>query len=359
MKKINVLVCGAGGPAGWNFIKSLKDTGNYNIVGVDVNKYHAKLIENEISKCYLVPYTNKRNVSMINTIIKENDIDFVHAQPDGEVEWLGSVRNEIDAITYLPSQKIINICQDKNASNKYWDKKSIMLTCKDPSDMIRDDDNIWTVLMRNTLENRLEEARNAFGEQFWVRATHGAGGKGSSLCNVEIGKNWVNYWLSRGVDWEFIAEEYLPGKNMAVHMLWRKGELILAQGRERIEYIYPSLSPSGITGTPTVQVTSSEGIDESIEAVLTIDSKPDGLYCVDLKGNSKGVLIPTEINPGRLFTTSYFFTQIGLNIPDLYVRTGLGEDVNLPESRGILPDNVYYIRHLDMGNRIIRGKDLE
>ena len=41
--------------------------------------------------------------------------------------------------------------------------------------------------------------------------------------------------------WKFIAQEYLPGKNVAVHTLWKKGELIVAQARERLEYIYPYL----------------------------------------------------------------------------------------------------------------------
>ena len=44
------------------------------------------------------------------------------------------------------------------------------------------------------------------------------------------------------------------------------------------------------------------------EAVLSIDSKFSGIASVDLKENAAGVPCVTEINPGRMFTTSYFFS---------------------------------------------------
>jgi hypothetical protein len=68
---------------------------------------------------------------------------------------------------------------------------------------------------------------------------------------------------------------------------------------------------------------------------LSIDSKFTGIASVDLKGNAAGVPCVTEINPGRMFTTSYFFSTLAkscakdyyANIPYLAVKLGYKETI--------------------------------
>jgi carbamoyl-phosphate synthase large subunit len=139
--------------------------------------------------------------------------------------------------------------------------------------------------------------------------------------------------------------------------------------RERIEYIYPYLAPSGIMGTPSVQRTVHDEIvnKTGTEAVLAIDSGFNGIASVDLKENREGTPCVTEINPGRMFTTSYFFSfaskmlrgDFAANIPYLYVRLAYKETIpELPKSN-ILPSDVYWIRHMDAPARLVRdGKVL-
>ena len=139
--------------------------------------------------------------------------------------------------------------------------------------------------------------------------------------------------------------------------------------RERLEYIYAYLAPSGITGTPAVQRTVHDDAVNRIgtEAVLAVDSGFSGIASVDLKENVAGVSCVTEINPGRMFTTSYFFSfaskvlrgDFYANIPYLYTRLAFKETVPDIPKYNVLPADVYWIRHMDAPARLVKdGKVL-
>ncbi|MEM5866988.1 MAG: hypothetical protein QXG39_03605, partial [Candidatus Aenigmatarchaeota archaeon] len=135
--------------------------------------------------------------------------------------------------------------------------------------------------------------------------------------------------------------------------LWKDGELVTSMARERIEYIYPHLAPSGVTGTPAVQKTihfsPSENVNRiATEAVLAIDQNFNGIACVDLKENKEGIPCVTEINAARMFTTSFFFSYASkilrkdyyANIPYLYVKLAFKESVPEIPKYNILPENI-------------------
>ena len=93
------------------------------------------------------------------------------------------------------------------------------------------------------------------GSPLWVRSKNGAGGNLSLLCtNSEEAKHWINLWIMRQKAQlgDFMIQEYLPGQNIAWDSFWFNGKLIASYTRERIEYPFKHISPSGITGTPTV-----------------------------------------------------------------------------------------------------------
>jgi carbamoyl-phosphate synthase large subunit len=88
---------------------------------------------------------------------------------------------------------------------------------------------------------------------------------------------------------------------------------------------------------------------------------------VDLKENAQGVPCVTEINPGRMFTTSYFFSFASktlrkdycANIPYLYTRLAYKETIPDMPKYNILPADVYWIRHMDAPARLVKdGKVL-
>jgi hypothetical protein len=155
-----------------------------------------------------------------------------------------------------------------------------------------------------------------------------------------------------------MASEFLPGREFAWQSLWQDGQLITSQARERIEYVFGELTPSGQSSSPSVARTvSRDDVNEAGErAVRAASGRPHGIYCADMKENATGQPLVTEINAGRFFTTSNFFAHAGLNMPDMYVRLGLGEKLmSRPERYNPLPDDLYWVRMIDMGFALVPG----
>lgn len=346
MKK--VLVTGAGGPAGINFVKSLRIAPEKMlIVGTEADRYFLHLASAD--RNHLVPNARSPEyINALNDVIKKEGVEFLHAQPDIEVEVASENRARLRANVFLPSEQAVRVCQDKLEAAILWKKNNVPVArYVEVSD-----------------ESDVERAFAELGSTIWIRATQGAGGLGSTPApNKETATSWIRYWKARNVHWTFIAQEHLPGRNMAFHSLWKDGELVTSMARERLEYIYPHLAPSGITGTPAVQRTIHDETINKIgtKAVLAIDPKFNGIACVDLKENSKGMPCVTEINAGRMFTTSYFFSYASkilrkdyyANIPYLYVKLGFCEEIPKIPQYDILPADVYWIRHIDAPARLV------
>ena len=347
MKK--VMVTGAGGPAAINFIMSLRiSPEKLYIVGVDVNEFRIHLSPTD-SRFVVPKATDENYIDILNEIICKEDIEFIHPQPDIEVRVLSENREKLKADVFLPSKEAIRICQDKFESAKLWLKKGVPTA--------------RTIEIRD--EKDVERAFEELGSPIWIRAKHGAGGRGSTPAyNVETAISWINYWRARDEKWEFIAQEFLGGRNLAFHSIWKEGELITSMARERLEYIYPHLAPSGITGTPTVQRTiHDQKVNEvAVEAVLAIDSNFSGIACVDLKENKEGTPCVTEINAGRMFTTSFFFSYASkvlygdyrANFPYLYLKLAYKEKIPEIPKFNVLPEGLYWIRHIDAPARLVK-----
>jgi hypothetical protein len=333
-----ILITGAGGPASIGFTRSLrKATERYYLVGVDAGKYSLQMAETD--ERYLVPKASDAHyLSVLAQIIQECSIDFIHAQPDPEVEAISKHRAELRAKVFLPAHKTIEICQDKFHSFERWRAAGLRVP--------------ETLFIHN--EADLQTAFEKFGAPVWMRAVNGAAGKQSlPATNLQIAREWINFWDGWG---SFVAAEYLsgvagPNRTSVTWMsIWKDGGLIVAQGRERLSWAYADRAPSGITGLTGVGRTiARKDVDEIAKrAILTIDSRPDGIFSVDLTEDKEGVPCPTEINIGRFFTTHQFFTEAGLNMPEIYVKLAFGESVPLPQnSINPLPEGLCWIRSID------------
>ncbi|MEM2202657.1 MAG: ATP-grasp domain-containing protein, partial [Candidatus Bathyarchaeia archaeon] len=288
-------------------------------------------------------------IDRLNEVIRRENADILHAQTDTEVAVVSENREKIEANVFMPSKRAIKICQDKLESARIWMEKGVPVA--------------KTIKICD--EGDVDKAFEELGSPIWIRARHGAGGKGSTPAhNREAAMAWIKYWQARGMKWEFIAQEHLPGRNIGFHSLWKDGELVTSMARERIEYIYPHLAPSGVTGTPAVQKTiHDENVNRiATEAVLAIDQNFNGIACVDLKENKEGIPCVTEINAARMFTTSFFFSYASkilrkdyyANIPYLYVKLAFKESVPEIPKYNILPENIYWIRHIDAPARLVK-----
>lgn len=350
MNKIKrILVAGAGGSAAHNFIESLRiSPEKFYIVGTDCKKYHVELSGADIF--YEMPRADDKNyIKMLNKLIKKERIDLVHPQPDVEVKRISDDREKIiDVKLFLPSKEAIDICQNKFVFNQKITQAGLKVV---QSYYIEDKKSLIKAFRRLKKDN----------EKIWIRAIRGAGSKAAlPLTKVEHAVSWIQYWIDmKGLTWkDFMISEFLPGKEYAFQSLWKDGEILMSQARERIEYLFGSLMPSGQSSSPSIAKTvNSKKVNEAaFKAILAVDRKASGIYCADIKENKNGNPCVTEINAGRFFTTSNFFSFAGINMPYIYVKIALGEKVNLSKFKPFdnLPPDLYWVRMVDMGYKMIK-----
>lgn len=344
--KKRILILGAAGPPGVNVVNSLRFAREkFYLVGTDSNKYHLEWPN--LDKYYCIPHHDQPgHIDAIKKIIIREKIQFVHAQPDPEVGILSEIRDEIDALTCLPSKSAVKILQDKLESAKIWRKIGLY--------------NFETYEVKNAKD--LKKAIKSIGLPAWMRAKTGAGARGSTLIrNFDTALHWLKYWQSRGTKWSFIIQPYFPGKEFAFQSLWFNGELINSQGRERIEYIFPHLTPSGKTGTSSVTKTvhnkKLNGV--ATNTIIAVDKSPHGVYSVDLMEDKNGKLVPTEINAGRFFATTFFYSKAGLNQPYHMIKLASGEKIPPQRKYDSLPADIYWIRHIDCPAVLVHEKNLK
>jgi carbamoyl-phosphate synthase large subunit len=352
MSRKTILVTGAGGMAGVNFVRALRASERgYRIVGTDFNRYYIHLPD--LDARYLTPrHDDNSFVEKVSSIAKKEKADLIHPQPSSEALVLSKERKKLPSNLFLPNYKVMIRGQDKL---KTW---QILLASKVP-------------VAKTESVKSLEEIESAFkriGERVWVRARHGAGGRLSLLCNTwEEARDWISLWKRRGTSVEeFILQEYLPGRNIAWDSIWLSGKLLTSYARERLEYPFKHISPSGITGTPSVsRIIHDKEINRvAYNSVLALSKKANGVFSVDIKEDASGRPCITEVDPGKFHTTMPLWGYIaskhlGLpwysNLADLYVRIGLGESP--PESIpsfDLLPSGYYMIRNMDSGVIIYR-----
>lgn len=344
-----ILITGAGGSAAYNFVDALRlDEEPHHIVGSDVRPYHLELIRLE-GKYVVPPVTAPDYAAAINRIVDKEGVEFVHPQPDVEVAWYARYSCRIRAKTFLPAPDTVSLCQDKMRLNVQLARCGVPVP------------KAFHVTSKQMLDNALEQLL-IIQPKVWLRAIRGAGSRASlPIKSVYQGDAWIDYWrTSRGLDYgDFMASELLSGREYAWQSLWFEGQLVTSQARERIEYIFGNLTPSGQSSSPSIArtVNIAEVNSAGVEAVRAVSDRPHGVFCVDMKEDADGVPKVTEINCGRFFTTSNFFAHAGVNMPAIYVELGSSGQLTraLPAQFNPLPENLYWVRMIDMGFKLVRG----
>lgn len=344
MKRI--LVTGAGGSAAANFVASLRLADEeFYVVGADRQPYHLELAD--VQARYLVPAaSDPAYLDALNRIVERERVEFVHPQPDVEVAALSEERDRLQARLLLPRRETLRTCQDKMAL-----ASTLRSACVPVGES-------FPLTDRDSLREGFAQLRERH-ERVWLRATRGAGGRASlPVTRVEQAEAWIAYWEElRGLSIrDFMLVEFLPGREFAFQSLWDRGKLITSQARERVQYLFGYLTPSGQTSSPSVAVTVHRPDVNEIasRAVLAVDPEATGVFCVDLKEDAAGVPCVTEINAGRFFTTSNFLAQAGSNMPYYYVKLAYGEPLpDLPQFDAV-PAGYYWVRMMDMGYRLVR-----
>lgn len=345
MKRI--LITGAGGPLGVNITRAfLNQDPPVFTVGTDCARYHLPLALTD-ERLLIPPATaGEPYLKALNEAIVKFDIQMVFPTHPTEVRTVSLYRDRIKARTYLPRHETILAAQNKYSSYRIWTAKGLPVP--------------KTFLLSSPEE--VEQAFEAIKTRpVWVRGS-GVPGSGIGVAslpcrNASQATAWIDYWEGWG---QLAASEFLPGGNYTWMGIFREGELITSQCRERLEYVIPHVSPSGITGAPAVSRTIHRAdINEYGEAaVRALDPGAHGVFFTDLKCDDDDVPRITEVNGGRFGTTINFYTTAGANFPKLLTDLALDAPLGEWPKQDVLPAGLYWLRTLDCGPVLLKEEDL-
>ena len=292
MDTFNVLVPGAGGPAGINTIKSLRlSLFKGNIVSTDSNSLSAGFF---LSDFYYVipPYDDKFFVEKLLKIIKEQNIKVL--MPSSGFDIYGYSLNydlivEYGAIPIVSRRKVLEICRDKLLSYKFLSNKfPFAFTCE----------------YHEKIDTFPLIAKPRFG-------------KGSN--NIIKIENKLDLKYVLGKFKNMIFQEYLPGTEYTVDVL-------------------SDLTEKPIMAIPRIRIDTKAGIsvkgkikrDLMIENLCKKTAETLGIKgpcCIQLKESENGELKIIEINP-RFGGGTIFTTLAGANFPAMLLEMISNNDNN-------------------------------
>lgn len=342
---MKLLLGSAGGSATFNFLRALRmdHALDIDVIGMDNSCLHLAL--SPIVKKYVISSvfdSEEDYIKHVNHLIETHYIDFLHVQSDVEVLAIAKHRTSINAELFLPNLNTILLCQDKWATYNHLKFAGIPVP------------GSWLIDFIINTEKLAEYGK------LWIRARKGAGSRAALPVTSKVQLHgWLDYWSGMGIsENEFMGSEYLPGTEYAWQSIWLDGQLITSATRERVEYLFGNLMPSGQSSSPSIATTVHNGRVNDIctKAIRAIDPVASGVFCVDLKENSSGTPCVTEINAGRFFTTSDFFAQLDANMPATYVRIASGmplSELSKLSQYNAAPAGFTWVRLMDMGYKLL------
>lgn len=340
-----ILIAGAGGAPSEGVINSLL-RGRKNETVIGMGSEPSDLVLSKASKKLYVPYANSPEYKdRLLHILNTERPDLVHFQNDLEIYHVSLFRDEITAtgtMLFMPEHEVIDTCVHKYKSYLAFKKAGVPVP-------------------RNIMINNEDDLREAFEQlgdangKIWIRASSiGAGGKGAlPTSDYTLAKAWIDHYKGWG---DFVAAEMLTPDTITWLSIWHEGELVVAQSRERRGWTHGNRSISGVTGVTKVGVTceNERATKIAIDTVKAVSDKPHGIFGVDMTYDKNGVPNPTEINVARFFTTVLFFTEAGLNLPEIFKDIALyGEFPQLKKNINPLPNGLLWLRGMDVAPRLM------
>jgi carbamoyl-phosphate synthase large subunit len=284
MDKLNVLIPGAGGPAGINTIKSLRITSfEGKIVSTDSNPLSAGFFLSDLY--YVIPeYKNEFFIDNLLRIIKEQNIKVLMPSSGFDIYEYSNNYDLIrdnGAIPIVSRKKVLEICRDKLWSYQFLSKKFPF---------------VFTTEYPEKIDTFPIIAKPRFG-------------KGSNNIILIENRFELEYVIRKYKNMVF--QEYLPGTEYTVDVLSDLSEKpIMAIPRIRID------TKAGISVKGRIKRNSIiENQCKSIAETLGIR----GPSCIQLKESKNGELKIIEINP-RFGGGTIFTTLAGANFPAMLLE---------------------------------------
>jgi carbamoyl-phosphate synthase large subunit len=345
-----ILIAGAGGAPSEGVIFSLQQNPNNEVIGMGSEP--TDLVLSQATKKYYIPYANTSEYkqSLLDLLNREKP-DLVHFQNDLEIYHSSLIRDDIlDTGTkiFMPDHKVIDTCVHKYKSYQAFKAAGVAVP-----------ENI-EINTEQDLKRAFKELADPTGK-IWLRDSGiGGGGKGAlPTSDYSLAKSWIDHYKGWG---EFVAAEMLTPNTVTWLSIWHQGELVVAQTRARQGWTHGNRSISGVTGVTKVGVTiADEQVTQvAINSVKAVSDKPHGIFGVDMAYDKEGIPNPTEINISRFFTTVRFFTEAGLNMPEIFKNLALSEDYKQPKRKiNPLDENLLWVRGMDTQPRLLTDEAIK
>lgn len=349
---MNILVFGVGGPTPLGIAKSLRlktTRDDLRLVGVDGDPFAPGLYNRDLfdGSC-LNRFTRDPDYwTVVEAIIDREEIDAAFVVPETEVlEWAKRQKEgDLPCKALIPDHEVALSLYDKLRCYELLQKTSLV-----PESISID---------RNTPAAEIGAALNY---PYWVRKGSGAGAIGAfKVTRPEDLENWLN--INPRID-DFIASEFLPGRNYACKVLYIDGALSRGACGERIDYLLASAAPSGISGMCARGrlINDSSLIVKSDLAVRKIfdhhGKVPHGMFTVDFKEDKNGEAKLTEINI-RHVSFTFAFALGGANFAfDTLELLREGELEDKAYKEYTFEGEPYFIRGVDSEIFVIADDDL-
>ena len=337
--KSRVLVTGAGTGAANNLIRSLK-AGDPSLAVVGCHDDRFVLRQSVADRNYLVPAETPASfLDGLRRVVKAEGIDLLIPSADTEVRTVSSIRKRIPCRVFLPRHAVIERCQDKLRLARFLRAAGVPAPLTYP---VTNPARMTEAFRRLTAAHPL----------VWCRVGHGYGSVGAiPVRTPEQAQSWIKYWEEmRGVPARaFTLAEFLPGRDFGCQSLWRGGRLVLIKTFERLSYVVRGSQASQVSSLAalTKMVFEPRVVEVCAEAIGRLDGRASGVFCVDLKEDTRGVPRVTEINAGRFSMSTNVYDLTGKhNMALTYVHLALGECDALPETYDVVEDH-YMVRDLD------------
>ena len=301
MKKINVMVTGAGSGVGQSIIKALRISSlNLNIIAADINELNAALYRTK--KSIIIPPIEKKNsLNLIIKILKKNKIDVLFVGSELEIDFFSNykqlIERETDTLISATKIDVVKICNDKFASIEFFRKNKI----KHPESHII-----------NSFSN-LNSVFKKIKKPFILKSRFGTSARSVHVINNK--KDFIN---KIAIVKKPMIQEYL-GKNNSFF----DEEYTCSIFTDRKKKLIGPFTSQRILKHGTSWILKTYQNKELKKLVIKIAKliKNEGTINIQFKKHN-GKFLPFEIN-SRFSGTTSIRAALGFNEPEFYIQSFL------------------------------------
>ena len=299
MKKINVMVTGAGSGVGQSIIKALKISKlNLNIISADINELNAALYRTK--KSLIIPKIEKKNsLKEIINILKKNRINILFIGSEIEIDFFSTHKDFIYDQTgtniSVTNSNVVKIANDKFQTIEFFKKNKI----KFPKSFI-----INSKKDLNSLYLKMKKP-------FILKSRFG-----TSARSVHLIKDKQDFGNKVALVEKPMIQEFLGKKNAFFD---EEFTCSVFTGKNK-NLIGPFTSQRILKhGTSWILRTYKNNVLKNLVIKISRKINNEGTINIQFKKH-KGNFIPFEIN-SRFSGTTCIRAAMGFNEPELYIKS--------------------------------------